>query len=635
MASNDGGLQILVLNGEEDVIGTLNPDLVDVDEINNDIKQIEITHPVRDDTGHDYDSLLVQGNKIWKNRTEDGPSCLYVLNDDKDNDGIFITITAEEVLVELNNAGMMEKSTAITQAINGANLTNWFGDYFTIGTVEACLKKSSIIWQGTMARMALLRFIEEETGNIFVTRYEYDLETKVIHRYLDLLQNIGIIHTTPLEVGENVEKITENINEGDTYNAVAPQLSQQESTGSVDMPKIADVMAQYKALAVNVGQSIPMFYERDSQGNIISTTPWNAPFKKDAGSWEVYLAPEQITASYTKIHRKEGNSTHGRKVYPLETSETDKYMIYNACALKLLDKKDPLLETETKILDLPGLPGSEEHYNVGDRVYIRTRNGGIVETRIEETKKNPRNPGQNDIKVGNSITRSMGNRGNINRPAGIDSYTLSQIFGEISDVSESIPGVADVRINLLCPGIANTQINSNVPGIVSNKLSESIIFNGSGTTTAVNISNLNGGTQKVYTLQGRYQIVACTAIPHLYVQINGDTGNNYDNEVLKVIDGTVTGFSADNEPYARLEHGLVSANPVIFWFNITVLNGVGGYHAVNAHITVRDTTTLSTKLFTVSSIRKVSEDINSIRIGVSGGVTGCNYNFKVTTPSIP
>ena len=216
------------------------------------------------------------------------------------------------------------------------------------------------------------------------------------------------------------------------------------------MPKIADVMSQYKSLAVNVGQSIPMYYEKDSQGTIVSTTYWNAPFKKDAGSWEVYLAPEQINANYDKIYRKEASITHGRKVNIVETSETDKYMIYNLCALKLMDKKDVVIGTETKIITIPGLPGSDVPYNVGDTVYIRTRTGGLVSARIEETKKNPRNPGQSDIKIGNILTRTTASRSDINRPASIDSYTLSQIFGEISDVSESIPGVADGRINSLC-----------------------------------------------------------------------------------------------------------------------------------------------------------------------------------------
>jgi len=634
----DHSLEILVLTGDEKYAGFLDPDVTDITEINKygGLRELVIEHPMGDDS-QNYEEILIQGNKIWRNETEDQKACLYILNDDLDKDQYTntLTITAEEVLVELNDAGVMEKSTTITQTVNGANLTNWFGDYFTIGTVESAILKSSILWQGTVNRMKLLRFIEEETGNTFVTRYEKDPNSNIIHRYLDLLQNPGTVHTIPLEVGENIENITENTNESDTFNAVAPQISEQESTGSVDMPKIADVMSQYKSLAVNVGQSIPMYYEKDSQGTIVSTTYWNAPYKKDAGSWEVYLAPEQINANYDKIYRKEASITHGRKVGIVETSETDKYMIYNACALKLMDKKDVVIGTETKIITIPGLPGSDVPYNVGDTVYIRTRTGGVVSARIEETKKNPRNPGQSDIKIGNILTRTTASRRDINRPAGIDSYTLSQIFGEISDVSESIPGVADGRINSLCPGIADTRINALAPGIVSNKLSESIIFNGSGTVNKATISDLDGSSQKVYKVQGRYYVIAATGTPQLYIQLNGDIGTNYDNERLSVSEGVVTALSNDNSTNISLSAGGVATNPVIILFDITVLNNNGGTQGVQAHVTIRDYTTGSVRMCITTGVRKVSEHINKIQIGVAGSVTECNYNFKVTTPPIP
>ncbi len=634
----DHSLEILVLTGDEKYAGFLDPDVTDITEINKygGLRELVIEHPMGDDS-QNYEEILIQGNKIWRNETEDQKACLYILNDDLDKDQYTntLTITAEEVLVELNDAGVLEKSTTITQAVNGANLANWFGDYFTIGTVEACLKKSGILWQGTMNRMKLLRFIEEETGNTFVTRYEKDPNSNIIHRYLDLLQNPGTVHTIPLEVGENIENITENTNESDTFNAVAPQISEQESTGSVDMPKIADVMSQYKSLAVNVGQSIPMYYEKDSQGTIVSTTYWNAPFKKDAGSWEVYLAPEQINANYDKIYRKEASITHGRKVGIVETSETDKYMIYNLCALKLMDKKDVVIGTETKIITIPGLPGSDVPYNVGDTVYIRTRTGGLVSARIEETKKNPRNPGQSDIKIGNILTRTTASRSDINRPASIDSYTLSQIFGEISDVSESIPGVADGRINSLCPGIADTRINALAPGIVTNRLSESVLYNGSGTENKAIISDLDGSSQKVYKVQGRYIVTAATGTPQLYIQLNGDSGTNYDNERLSVSEGVVLALSNNNSGNISLSAGGVATNPVMILFDITVLNNNGGIQGVQAHVTIRDYTTGSVRMCITTGVRKVSENINSIRIGVFGGITDCNYNFKVTTPPIP
>ena len=222
---------------------------------------------------------------------------------------------------------------------------------------------------------------------------------------------------------------------------------------------------------------------------------------------------------------------------------------------------------------------------------------------------------------------------------GIDSNTLSQIFGEISDVSESIPGVADDRINSLCPGIADTRIGALAPSIantvVSNRLSESVLFNYSGTALKATVSDLDGSSQKVYKLQGRYYVTAATGTPQLYLQLNGDSDNNYDSERLSVSEGVVTAFSNDNTAAIALSAGGVATNPVVILFDITVLNNNGGMQGVQAHVTIRDCTTGSVRMCITTGVRKVSEHINKIQIGVAGSVTECNWDFKVTTPPIP
>jgi hypothetical protein len=133
----DHKLEILVLSGDERYRGFLDPDVTDITEINTygGLRELVIEHPLSDDS-QDYEEILVQGNKIWRNQTSDENACLYILNDDQEIDRKtgYLTITAEEVLVELNDAGVMEKSTTITQTVNGANLTNWFGGicYFKV-----------------------------------------------------------------------------------------------------------------------------------------------------------------------------------------------------------------------------------------------------------------------------------------------------------------------------------------------------------------------------------------------------------------------------------------------------------------------------------------------------------------------
>lgn len=462
-------LQLLILSPDEKVLGFLNPDIVDITEINSyqGLKQITITHPLNDDGEDDYDTLLKHGNKIWRNLTGDGDACLYIINSEKEKDVDSVTVNAEEVLVELNNCGIVENSSTTEITVNSTQLTTWFGNWFTIGTVETPAS-SKITFTGTLTRMMLLRLIEEKLNRVFVTRYEKDENSNIIHRYLDLKESLGVEHTVPIEIGENTDRIEISINEDDTYRSIVPIIKGNERSGSTENTiKTSTIMNDFKNLTVNVGQSIPMIIEKKEDGTINYAAYWNAPFKKDAGSYQVYLA-EPYPASYNNVHNKEGSSTVSRKMGTVETSETDKYAIYNICALKLMDKKDPIVEIEADVHDLWELPGGDIPYNVGDIVHIRLPDReGLITSRVEKTKKNPRLLGGSQITIGNAISGGTHSKSDISRPAGIDSYTLSQIFGEISNVSESIPGVADGRINSLCPGIANTRINALVPGLIT------------------------------------------------------------------------------------------------------------------------------------------------------------------------
>lgn len=476
----DMELQILILNGREQILGSLNPDIVDITETNQygGIKTIEIVHPLYDgENDYDYDSLLTQGNKIWRNQTVDGEACLYILNSEKEKDIDTLTMTAEDVLVELNDCGVVESSSATPITINAAQLTTWFGNWFTIGTFETPIGKNTISFTGTLTRMMLLRLIEEETGNIFVTRYEYNPDTNIIHRYLDFKRSIGVEHLTPLEIGENTDKIEIATNEDDTFRSIVPIIKDSESSGATAATvKTSQVMADFKALAVNVGQSIPMIIEKQQTemaaadpytGNKLEKTVavWNAPFKKDAGSWEVYLAAP-YPASYNNIYNKEGSATLARKIGTVETSETNKYVIYNLCALKLMDKKDPHLSIEATVHDLQELPGGNLPYNCGDIVHIRLPNReGVITSRVEKTEKNPRETGSSKITIGNVVSAgTYTSRSDLSRPAGLDTPTLSKIYEQIAAVSSSIRGIADSRINSLFPGLIDTPIQLSSGG---------------------------------------------------------------------------------------------------------------------------------------------------------------------------
>ena len=156
------------------------------------------------------------GNKVWIQGDTNLSDCLYVINTEVTQD-IYdencFKFDMEEVLVELNYAPVFPQTELITAVDDEDNsifhlvssngkqevvvdwnaLNYWFGNYFNIGVVQKCISDyaSRISITGTVNRMELLRNIEEETGNIFVTRYEKDCLNNTIHRYLDFLNPIN------------------------------------------------------------------------------------------------------------------------------------------------------------------------------------------------------------------------------------------------------------------------------------------------------------------------------------------------------------------------------------------------------------------------------------------------------------
>jgi hypothetical protein len=202
-------MNIIVLDNSEKILTFLNPDLVDVVEtFEEGLRSIDVSYNIEELL--DAQKWFVSGHKIFitggQPRLTD---CLYVLNSEIQQD-LFdenrFSFTAEEVLVELNYAPFFTQTelknaafttsqirgeTAVT--VNWNSLNYWFGDYFNVGIVQDCLSAylSKITFNGSMSLMNLLRYIEEETGNVFVTRYEKDVLSNTIHRYLDFLNPVS------------------------------------------------------------------------------------------------------------------------------------------------------------------------------------------------------------------------------------------------------------------------------------------------------------------------------------------------------------------------------------------------------------------------------------------------------------
>lgn len=201
-------LSVIIMDSNERFIQFLDNELLTLTENHETYSLRTLTIEYNIDSIDDAKKLFRHGYKIWvsKDNSLTDSDCLYVINSNVEKD-LFqenkVTLEAEEVLVELNYAPPFLQ-TDVTSAngftINKQNsqdyvtvnyyaLDKWFGNYFQIGIVQECLTKyvSRISPRGIMSKMELLRFIEDETGNVFRTRYEKDPQTNVIHRYLDFL----------------------------------------------------------------------------------------------------------------------------------------------------------------------------------------------------------------------------------------------------------------------------------------------------------------------------------------------------------------------------------------------------------------------------------------------------------------
>ena len=199
-------LTVVLLDSNENFLEFLDTDLIEITETHEkkSIRTCNISYKIQD-LNHTKEIFKI-GNKLWISGVKRMKDCLYVI-DENINFNLFqdnvITFPVEEVLVELNNAPLFTQTDLTTKngftlttvsgethiTLNRSALEFWFGDYFDIGIVQSCLtsRLQKIAPTGTMTLMKLLRFIEEETSNIFVSRYEKDPQENIIHRYLDFL----------------------------------------------------------------------------------------------------------------------------------------------------------------------------------------------------------------------------------------------------------------------------------------------------------------------------------------------------------------------------------------------------------------------------------------------------------------
>ena len=202
---------IIALTPDENFIQFLDPELCTIEETHEyrGLRTLSMEYKFQDLSKDKR--LFKKGNKLWvTGHSNPRDDCLYVIDTEVTNDVYqenSFKFEIEEVLVELNFAPLftqldLSKSCFDVSTTNGKvevtvnwnALNGWFGKYFNIGVVQKCISTyaNKISLNGSMTLMSLLRYIEEETGNVFVTRYEKDLITNTIHRYLDFLNPINV-----------------------------------------------------------------------------------------------------------------------------------------------------------------------------------------------------------------------------------------------------------------------------------------------------------------------------------------------------------------------------------------------------------------------------------------------------------
>ena len=421
---------VIVLSPDEKVLKYLNSEYLEIEETmeKGNLRTISLTYPLSNNLNEVRDWFKI-GNKIWVPGVAGLTSCLYVINSNCKMDYWAennISLDAEEVLSELNYVDLFVQTDTATVTVNRNRLVEWFGDYFSIGVVEDCLNDNLAVIStaGTMTKMSLLRFIEEETGNIFRTRYEKDEDSNLIHRYLDFLQpnNVGVNHEIAIDLNYTVENIGYEIDESDTFRAIAPVLSLSETenadVGSTtvdsttqsamtreDLKKVID---DWRQLAVSKGDVIPMIVEKQTETDtstnetvekIVYTAYWAAPFKKEAG--KLYIIDDIDTnCEYNSILSKPENTSqiNTPKIGTVSTSDTDKYAIYNACATKLIEKRYPVITVDVDLKDLEEIFEGTNSFNIYDTAYLRIPGfDKLMLIHVEKTVKDPHLPGENKI----------------------------------------------------------------------------------------------------------------------------------------------------------------------------------------------------------------------------------------------
>lgn len=235
---------------------------------------------------------------------------------------------------------------------------------------------------------------------------------------------LGAVHQDILDLAYNVEELNIEIDETDTYRAVAPVLtaSNTEYTNN----QINTIATRWLNLSVTKGDIIPMIVEKVSYSgsthasNVTNnywsrclnnqasegydywhgTAYWSAPFTKRAG--EMWLEDENSTdVEYTEVLCVDNNRDESYpKTLMSECSDEDVYNIYNQIALRLKEVRYKEINIETEVANLTD--GLFNDYCVNDKVYVKIPDSPtLVTAKVVKTVKNAHQMSENTVELSN------------------------------------------------------------------------------------------------------------------------------------------------------------------------------------------------------------------------------------------
>lgn len=396
-------LQIAILNQSESLLGYLNPDIVSIEEHNKlkEFRSIHLKHPLFDHNTSRLGStaeILIHGNKIWRQKTADGNSCLYVIIDDRevDTNGNEITIKAYEVAVELSMLPPQRFITPSPVTVTTEFIETLVRNLFTPGSI---ISGQTFTYSGTIGAMGLLREIEKQTGHEFHFRYEYNTLTQKIDRFIDFVEKSGKTHNIPIEVGYNTENIILEENESDVGIGAAPIGSAGDSKAET-VNNFHQARKLFEDLVVNTSTQIPLWVTKDEDGNEVNGPLTYPPYSKEAGQTYVVSDGSGSSANYKVVTTKTGTIP---RMILFESSEENKYNLYWLCVGKIKEKQHPAVSIDIDVVDIMKIKEDiYTLYNVGDSVPVQMPGRKeIVFARIIETTKDPREISKHKITIGN------------------------------------------------------------------------------------------------------------------------------------------------------------------------------------------------------------------------------------------